>query len=350
MKQGPLGGELTPKDALFHEPFEGDWRFAETNWFSFLVPEIPLRGHIMNLFRPNLGVVRSQVFMYTAESSRHILGWEFAREDFHLPYEGDLDDYRIPNGLHVQMTKPFEHWVIRYDSGLDTHFELEFEALMPAICTLETKIDEAGPGYSVFHRQDPDAPKATGHIDQIHNVTGEVVLNGERYSVDFPSAHDHSWSPRREFGHNVIGNFDHAHFGRDFSVSVQTRNDQPHVGTVTNGYVLDHGEVFALKGGEARYTMEGWLTRSIDYEVEDTRGKTYRLHGEVEALVEHASVNAYSTCSVIRWTEGGREGDVGWGESAWHWDVQKMQGAIRDGDFGWSRDFLPPPPNSNGRR
>ena len=63
MKEGPLGGVLTPEDALFHEPFEGEWRFAETNWFSFIVPEVPLRGHVMNLFRTNLGVVRSQVFM-----------------------------------------------------------------------------------------------------------------------------------------------------------------------------------------------------------------------------------------------------------------------------------------------
>jgi hypothetical protein len=337
MREGPLGGVLTPQDALFHEPFPGEWRFAETNWFSFMIPEVPLRGHVMNLFRTNLGVVRSHVFLYTGQSQPNVLGWAFNREDFHLPYEGNLDDYALANGLHVRMTRPFEHWTIEYESGLDTRFELEFEALMPAICTLETKIEEAGPGYTVFHRQDADAPKATGHIDQIHNVTGEVVLNGTRYQVDYPSAHDHSWSPRREFGHNVIGNFDHAHFGRDFTISAQTRNDEPDHGIVTNGYVLDHGEVFALKSGEARYSMEGWRTRRIDYEVEDTRGKTYRLQGETLVQTEHVGVNAFSTCSFMRWE---MDGERGFGESAWHWDVQKMQAAIREGRFGWDRSLL----------
>ena len=138
------------------------------------------------------------------------------------------------------------------------------------------------------------------------------------------------------------------HIGQDFSLSAQTRNDEPDVGTVTNGYVLDHGEVFALKGGEARYTMDGWLTRAIEYEVEDTRGKTYRLHGKTyrlygmtEAQAEHASVNAYSTCSMIKWRMDGEEG---WGESALHWDVQKMQRAIREGHFGWDRSLLPENP------
>lgn len=47
MRQGPLGGVLTSEDALFHEPFEGEWRFAETNWFSFMVSGTSLRGHVM---------------------------------------------------------------------------------------------------------------------------------------------------------------------------------------------------------------------------------------------------------------------------------------------------------------
>ena len=334
-----IGGLLRPEDALFHEPFPGEWRFAETNWFSFMIPEVPLRGHMMQLFRTNLGVVRSLIYVYTGESTRHILGWDFAREEFHMPYEGNLDHFSLPNGLTVQMTKPFEHWSIRYDSGLDTHWELEFDALMPAVCTLETKIEDAGPGYTVFHRQDADAPMATGHIDQTHQVTGAAVINGKRYQVDYPSAHDHSWSPRREFGHNVIGNFDEAHFGRDVTLSVQTRNDVPHRGIVTNGYVLDHGEVYALKGGEGRYEMDGFITKSIDYEIEDTRGKTWRYHGDVISICEYASVNSFSTCAIVRWTLGS---EIGWGEYKWHWDVQKMQAAIRNGEFGWNRGLISP--------
>lgn len=332
-----IGNLLRPEDALFHRPFEGEWRWAETNWFSFLVPEIPLRGHMMQLFRTGLGVVRSQVFVYTGESTRHILGWEFCRDDYHMPYEGDLDHFELPNGLEVEMTRPFEHWKIRYDSKLDTHWELELDALMPPVCSLETRIDTAGAGFSVFHRNDPDAPMKTGHIDQTHHVTGEATINGKRYQVDYPSAHDHSWSPRREFGHNIIGNFDEAHFGKEVTLSVQTRNDAPNVGIVTNGYVLDHGEVYALKGGEGRYEMDGFITKAVDYEIEDARGKTWRMHGDILSICEHHTVNSLATCALVKWTMGG---EAGWGECKWHWDIQRMQAALRTGEFGWTRDLI----------
>ncbi|MCE2390495.1 MAG: hypothetical protein J4G09_03340 [Proteobacteria bacterium] len=327
-----IGSLITPKDAKFHRPAFAESTWAETNWFSFLIPEIPLRGHMWNMFRTNLGVARSNVFVFGGSSARGILGWEFARDDVHLTYEGNLDDYRLSNGLQVKMTKPLQEWRIRYDSGVDTHWELVAEALMPPVATQEIRCEGSGPGYTVFHRTDAGAPLEIGHIDQTFNMTGKVTVNGRSYDVDFPSAHDHSWSPRREFGHNVMGNFDDAHFGRELTISVQTRNDRPDQGIVTNGYVLDGRELVAVKHGRGRFRMHNYLTRAIDYELEDTRGKTWNLSGEVIAQVDSVSVNAYTTTSIVRWSLGG---ETGWGESKWHWDVQKMQAAIRERRFGW---------------
>ena len=170
----------------------------------------------------------------------------------------------------------------------------------------------------------------TGHIDQTMHVQGEVVLNGRSLRVDFPSNRDHSWSPRREFGHNVMGNFDEAHFGSDLSFLLQTRNDELERGTVTHGYLREGREVITLKAGIGRYRFENWVISALEYEVEDARGRTYRLRGEPVSYAESYHANAFNLTGVVRWTLAG---ETGWGDFKWHWDVQKMQAAVREGRF-----------------
>ncbi len=325
-----IGTVIQAEDAHFHPPAEGDDRWCETNWFGFFVPEAHLRGTNYAIFRTNLGVCRSMISVYS-QPGTHVLDLDYLRDDYHMAIPpGDLDDFELTNGLCVKMTRPMEEWTVQFDDGRGTHWDLVQTALMPPVSVTEIAVAGAGEGYAVFQRHEADAPMVTGHIDQTMHVEGEVVVNGQRHSVDFPSNRDHSWSPRREFGHNIMGNFDEAHFGRERSFLLQTRNDVIDRGTVTHGYVREGREVIPFKIGEGRYRADNWVIRELDYELEDIRGRTYRLHGEAVSYSETYQANAFTMTGVVRWT---LDGETGWGDFKWHWDVQKMQAASRDGTF-----------------
>jgi hypothetical protein len=198
------------------------------------------------------------------------------------------------------------------------------------VSVTELTVPDSGAGYAIFQRHDPSTPMVTGHIDQTMHVEGEVVLNGREFQVDFPSNRDHSWSPRREYGHNLMGNFDEAHFGRELSFLLQTRNDELERGTVTHGYLRQGREVIALKAGLGRYRFENWVIQELEYEIEDANGRSYLLKGEPVSFTESYQANAFSVTGMVRWTLAG---EIGWGDFKWHWDVQKMQAAVRDGQF-----------------
>jgi hypothetical protein len=241
----------------------------------------------------------------------------------------NLDNFRLEHGVAVKMVEPLSRWQVRYEGLHDTVFDLEATGLHPPLDTSETRVPNSRPGYTAFHRVD-SGTKRVGHIDQTMNMEGQVRVNGVTYAVDFPAQRDHSWSPRAEFNHRIRGNFDDAHFGKDLTFQLQTRNDTFDSGEVTNGYILKNGKPTRLKAGSARYKTDRWLLRQLDYELEDIDGKTYRITGRPQTRFENSSGNAYSAIGFTEWTY---EGETGIGEYRWHWDVQLMQALRRTGEI-----------------
>ncbi len=325
-----VGTVVRAEDAKFHAPAKGVDSWCETSWFGFTIPEERMRGTTYALFRTNLGVCRSMIQVYS-KTQRHVLALDYLRDDYHMAIPPEnLDDFRLPNGLRVKMTKPMEEWLVQFDDGRGTRWDLVQTALMPPVSISEIALPDSGAGYAIFQRDDPTARVSTGHIDQTMHVQGEVVVNGRQLRVDFPSNRDHSWSPRREHGHNIMGNFDEAHFGSELSFLLQTRNDELEEGTVTHGYVREGREVIPLKAGVGRYRFDDWAIAALEYEVEDAKGRTHRLLGEPVSFAECYQANAFTMTGVVRWSLAG---ETGWGDFKWHWDVQKMQAAVREGRF-----------------
>lgn len=318
---GRLTASVGRADARFHRPGFRDPTWTETNWFGFFVPEATLRGSVYVLFRTNLGVARAAVSAYS-RPCRSVLDLDYVDDRVHLPMGPDnLDDYRLPNGLRVTMTKPMEQWALRYEGRSGTRLDLVFDAVSPPLLASETHLEGSGHGYAVFHRPGAEGT-ATGHIDQTMWVTGEARIGGVTHAVDFASNRDHSWSPRREWGHNICGNFDEAHFGRDLSVHVQTRNDPLDRGTVTHGYVVRGGEAYRLAAGAGRYRYDGYRISHLAYDLEDAAGRAYRLEGTPVAWTTDLMSGSYSVTAVVRWT---CEGEIGWGDYKWHWDLSRMR-------------------------
>lgn len=312
-------------DALLHQPAAGDPTWVETNWFGFLVPERTMRGFVYSGFRTNLGVVMSSVIIWDTDRGT-ILDTAHYDVRVHLPQPAqDLDDYTLANGLHVRMDDPLRHWTIEYAGAGGMTLELEGSAMMPAVTSHMTRLPD-GADFSHFHRIDPALAALSGHIDLTLMMHGELVLHGERIPIHFPSNHDHSWSSRPEHDHGC-GYFDEGYFDDELAFHVQTRNTELASAPVTNGYLLDHGEVVLLKAGEGRYELDGWYTKRLVYELEDERGRTHVFTGEPKAaFVLPTWPNQYNIAAVTGWTH---EGETGWGEYKWHWETSAMQAHAR---------------------
>jgi hypothetical protein len=308
-------------DLWFHPPRYRDYRWMETNWFSWLIPEALMRSHVRSGFRLNLGVVETSVIVWSSTNPRAgLLDVDFLDKRYHVPMPPqNLDNYQLANGVSVRMTKPAHEWELRFDGAHDTVFDLHYRALMPPIDLAESATDAGGRNTIRF-----------GHLDQTMAVTGTVRIRGKNHTVNFPSNRDHSWSPRPEapttgYGISSATNFDVGHFGNDFTFFVHTVNawETPETGVVTSGYLLDHGSVRRLKSGRGHYTFEdgGWLIKKVDYELEDEGGRTHVFRGEPKSFYD--KIGSAGTLTVVRWTSD--DGEVGWGELNWHGDMYAMQ-------------------------
>jgi hypothetical protein len=315
----PLGNVVTQYDMWFHQPRYRDYRWLETNWFSWLIPEERMRCHLRAAFRTNLGVVQQTCFVFSdPDPVVGELGADYADVRNHVPMPPhNLNDYKLTSGMAVKVLKPMKEWSVRFDGLNDTMFDLHYRALMPPVHISESVTEDS-----------EHATIAHGHLDQTMMVTGTVRIAGRDLTVNFPSQRDHSWSPRPEefasgYGIPMSGNFDSGHFGEDFTFFVQTRNPWENLerGIVHNGYILDHGELLRLKHGEGRYTYEdnGWATTYLEYELEDEKGRTHLFKGEPVSLYR----NGVGTLAVVKWTTEGKE--VGWGEYNWHGDIVQMR-------------------------
>lgn len=313
----PLGSVIKRSDMYFHKPRYRDYRWLETNAFTFTVPEAHMRGHIRTAFRTNLDVAEMTVMVFSSPNPHGgVLDLDYTDLRAHVPMPPqNLDRYDLVSGLSVAMTVPMKEWTLRYDGSHDTVIDLHFTGLVPPL-----HIDETGT------KDEALATIRHGHLDQMMNVTGVVRIFGKEHKVDWPAWRDHSWSPRPEsssgYGTPVSANFDYGSFGTDFSFFVQTRNEweTPDRGVVHNGYIVDHGRPLRLKAGEGRYTYDDkWVTTRIEYELEDELGRTHLFVGEPKGFANRGSV----ILGCVRWES--TDGEVGWGEYDWHGDAEHLK-------------------------
>ena len=267
------------RDGLFHQPLFGEPSWLETNWFSFTVPQANIRCHLYTGFRTNLQVVFSSIMIWSRDCESH-LDFDHYDSRVHLPFpSGNLDHYRLDNGLEVHMVEPLSEWNVSYRGVNGTAIDLNLKALMPALDSRETTVP-GGRDFSHFHSVKSMAHDEVGHIDQTLMATGTVRVGGRSYEFAEPTNRDHSWSPRPEHGHGR-GNFDEAYFGPDLAFHVQTIETAPGTHSVSNGYILDKGRVLTLKAGSGHVAPSGgWRLASIRYELEDESGRSHVLTGE----------------------------------------------------------------------
>ena len=301
-----MTGVATEADDQFHPAADPDPWWTETAWYGFSVPERNLAGAVYPLFRPNLGVCSSGVFVWDdrAETSHEI---RYARTSWHLPMPDDLTRMRLASGLEYDVVAPLETYEVRYRDGDEIDLELRFEAIHA-----------------------PHAPMvgAQGHLDQAGHVRGTLRLHGEEIAVDCIEMRDRSWSVRRDHG-PVRAGYDYAFVdeANGFLAMTMRFGDEEHV---VAGYHLVDGAMCRLASGRRHLEVVGGRPVAVRIEAIDDDGRPVEAVGRcVNRFAFQSSPNYFAWMSLTAWRLGGRDG---WGQDQDVWSPDLLRSAARAGD------------------
>jgi hypothetical protein len=303
---------IQDKDAELHPAAAGDPLWAETNYFGFEIPEVPLHIGLYSLFRPNLGIVNSAIF---ANSRRVTSSWEADYWDHraYLPLKPDqsLLAFELRNSLKVTCLEPNKVWDLHFDQPGLLSVDVRFEALMPPFDIHDPDMDPRA------HRGGSDLSAGElwgGHFDMTGAVTGVVVVRGVRHDVDWLSTMDHSWGHRDEYQPGVM-TWLQAHVSRDLAVHGMFDFDPATPAgenlqlSLTHGYLLQGGTAIGLKDGTGITQRSGLYPDLITLDLVDAQDRPWHLEGESQtAFPAEYWPGSMSFMVLPRWSMNGKTG------------------------------------------
>jgi hypothetical protein len=298
---------ITDKDLDFHATDPDCHNWAETNYFAFWNAEHAVCGHLQALFRPNLGVVMSDVRVWRGLVERSDDTW-YISNHFHMPIPEprNLREYTLVNGLSVKALSPRDYRV-DYVGIEDSSIHFDVRGIMEPYDIADPEMDP------VTRKAKADSwtfsSAYNGHFDMSAHVKGTVTVRGETIPIDCVQVMDHSWGPRTEVDLSAMmwlgGEFDglaiHAFFPADPANSETM--------SLAHGYVTEGGKVRGLTGGKLHVTRLAYQPMAIVFDAEDETGRKYRLHG---ATIAGGPWPVYPSVDVglalVRWTMDGKVG------------------------------------------
>ena len=304
---------ITDKDLDFHptDPNAHDW--AETNYFAFWNAEHAVCGHLQALFRPNLGVVMSDVRVWRGLVERSDDTWYIANH-FHLPIPEprNLREYTLKNGLSVKALSPRDYRV-DYLGIEDSEIHFDVRGIMEPYDIADPEMDPVtrkakGSSWTF-------ASAYNGHFDMSARVTGTVKVRGETIPIDCVQVMDHSWGPRTEVDLAAM-----MWLGADFgdgngnSVAIHAffpadPANSEICAPLAHGDVTENGKVRGLVSGRLRVTRAAYQPTAILWDCEDETGRKYTLSG---ATIAGGPWPVYPSVDVglclMRWTMDGKTG------------------------------------------
>jgi hypothetical protein len=298
--------EFTEADDRFHfDRLSDRWWETETCWFSFCKPERRLGGWLYTMVRPNIGTVAGGAWIW--DDTAH-LPWEALYSTnytaLRLPEEADLTDIVLPTGVTIRRLEALERYRLGYQDGERLKLELEFEAVMAP-----RPLRRVG---SVF--------KQASHFDQFGRVTGEILLNGERISIDCLAMRDRSWGPRAE--HRPSKNAYVTGIASPKDAFLAVTRWEGGVERIAYGFMIKDGEIADLVGGLRRVERDrahGWVTRIV-IEAEDERGRRLEAVGERISSMIISRHSFIDSNVLLAWSINGRAGH---GEDQDMWPVHE---------------------------
>ena len=116
---------IKASDVSFHTPADVAYDWAETNYFSFYIPEPNITCWLYIIARPGVGACVVDV---QAIDKIGRLGLEALYVDFqqHLPLPAKLEDFTLPNGLSLKTSNEPRDYRIDYigTGGAELHLDV----------------------------------------------------------------------------------------------------------------------------------------------------------------------------------------------------------------------------------
>lgn len=290
---------LTLADDELHQPREGDPSWAETSWFAAQIPERNLCIWVYTLFRTNLGVLSSSIYVFGGGDGE-LWRQPYYRLFWHqqLPKDFTLTRYELPFGLSGGVRKPLEQFEVHYDDGAGFSVDLNFDAIHPAHAVGVT--DEIG------------------HIDQFGRVTGQLTMGGETIPIDCIEMRDRTWSPRREQRDRAWLGYSYGAVDEKTAFQSSVRRMPDGSMNTLAGFVLVDGVVHDLSGATRRVTRDA-DGRPVSVHLTLTGGPngTVEIEGTVEGLLAMHTSPYFVFVSRMRWVLP--NGSIAWGEDQDTW-------------------------------
>lgn len=298
---------IKDQDIDFHptDPDAHDW--AETNYFGFFNAEQRVFGHLQALFRPNLGVVMTEVRIWKGLVDRSHDALYIANHH-HLPAGDSLRSYSLLSGLSVTAHSTRDYRV-DYIGTDDTEIHLDVRGIMEPY-------DISDPDMDPVTRKQMDGgfvlgEAYRGHWDMHARVVGEVRCRGAVIPIDCVQVMDHSWGPRTEVelpGMMWLGVYfpeiDTAVHG--FFPGDPDNSDELEL---AHGYVCSGGVVTGLISAKLILSRLNYLPIAAEWHCTDANGKAFVLYG---ASIAGGPWPVYPSVDVgitlKRWTMGGAVG------------------------------------------
>ena len=300
-------------DEVFH-PAGEDPNWKESAWFGFAIPERDLNGFFYFFHDVRTGVSGGGPALWDP-SGEETYDCRFYDWRWLQPGTGPLkfQDFRLPNSLRHEVLEPLHKYRLSY-AELGLELDLEWTALMPP-----HEINYSG------------LPMMRGarHFDQAGQVSGSLVLDGERLTVDCYSLRDRTWGPHRA-GASRSGDYLWAIASPDEHWHVVTiAGAEPGVDTVMHGYLVRDGELGELIRGERRVLARrrGAPVRVV-LDAEDDRGRSLHAEGEVRtALRWFGWPGRLAFWTLTDWQWDGRHG---WGEDQEFFPREQVRALLTD--------------------
>ena len=305
-----MASSYSETDDGWHEPTSDHPYWTETSYWGFYNPQRRLSGTVYNLWRRNLGLVASNVWVWDEDAD---LPYEaaYTRSMWHLqiPTDADPTNFTLPTGLRCERIAGLRSHRLRYDDPGELSFDVLTEAVQPA----NASFSSTGPG--------------TGHFDQHIRVVGSLRLGEEDVAIDCISMRDRTWSPRPDLGlPTVLGSYLHGAASPDECFLAMARGGEEHMRT-GGPLPIAEGAGYVVREGKTAQVVSGRVTvverdrgrpQRLAVEVQDALGRTLEIEGTcLNRIGTSLSPGIFNWFSLFRWEYA--DGTVAHGEDQETW-------------------------------
>lgn len=300
---------ITAQDLEYHHTDTDDYTWAETYYLPISVPSERIFAHVYVCTRPVLGSMSNDIRVHGCVSATEF-DLLYIDSQFHLPAPKRFSQLTGPNGLSVIAVKPPRDYRIDYVGRDDTEIHVDVVGIMDPFDIHDAKSNPLAGGTPEEQLARTSMGSGyKGHFDMHVRMKGTLKVRGKEYEVDGVDRINHSWGPRPEMAIPPM-NSAWAYFGEElgfrFHMHLDPEKPAGQDQKMAHGYLLDHGEVYALTDIQMTTTRVGIIPIAVDALITDQRGRTFQLRG---IPLAGAPWRAYSTSvtwvGLMRWEHNG---------------------------------------------